>query len=79
MGIAIYPSVSGDSGSPIIHHNTIDANLVGIHRGGTCIFDAASEGQPLINVTDTSLCVVDNYYYKVFSAWENVKEALSLQ
>ncbi len=80
MGIALYPSMTGDSGAPIIRHSDDNSKIVGVHRGGVCIFDSVSENQQRVNVTNTnSICQTDNYYYKVFSAWENVKERLNLR
>ncbi len=87
MGISTYPSQYGDSGAPIIHIANGDVNLVGVHKGVICEFDAISEGQPLIDVTGTSWCIdatdppgsPDIHYYKLFSAWENVKESLSIR
>ncbi|MDE0526666.1 MAG: hypothetical protein OXI27_08765 [Thaumarchaeota archaeon] len=84
MGVATYDSNEGDSGAPIIHHNSSGThNLVGIHLGGVCAFESPSEGQPrTINVTSyTRWCddLNDSYYYKTFSAWENVIKALDVQ
>ncbi len=84
MGIAAFTSVKGDSGGPVIHNKDNDAYLVGSLRGTTCILESPYEGQPKLNVTNTSLCKdtpddPDVTYYKVFSAWENIKEALKLR
>ena len=84
MGVATYDSNNGDSGAPIIHHNSSGFhNLVGIHMGGVCAFESPSEGQPsMINVTSyTRWCddAGDSYYYKTFSAWENVVKLLNLR
>ena len=79
MGVALYPSIGGDSGSPIIHHLNGESKLVGVHQGGICLFSSISEGQTQINVTNNSqFCTGDDYYYKVFSAWENVRQILNL-
>ncbi len=84
MGIALYPSQGGDSGAPIIFQGEQTNSIVGVHKGGLCIFDSIFEGQPFVNVTGTSYCDFDaepknRFYYKTFSAWENVKDALDLQ
>lgn len=84
MGVATYGSNNGDSGAPIIHHNSSGFhNLVGIHMGGVCAFESPSEGQPrMINVSSYARWCDDfndSYYYKTFSAWENVVKLLNLR
>ena len=83
MGIANYDGNNGDSGAPIIYHNTSGTHvLVGLHVGGVCIFSSPSEfTSRTINVNGTEWCdrKNDNHWYKAFSAWENVKQVLDLQ
>ena len=82
MGIASYDSERGDSGASIIHHNASGShNIVGMHMGGVCVFESPSEGQSQINVTSYPVwCdrANDAYYYKTFSAWENIKSDLNI-
>ncbi|ABK77853.1 hypothetical protein CENSYa_1230 [Cenarchaeum symbiosum A] len=81
MGIGIYPSQGGDSGSAIVHHEGDAASIVGVHWGSTCVFDSNFEVPSLIDVrTDLSLCnnISEYYHYKMFSAWENVEDGLNL-
>lgn len=82
MGISTYPSVDGDSGTPIIYHHNGISELVGVHEGVVCILDSPSENQMRIDVTSyPNFCDTDNhiFYYKAFSAWENVKLLLDLR
>ena len=82
MGLSIYPSQIGDSGAPIIYHHNGMSELVGVHEGAVCIFEALSENQSRVDVYDiTSLCgdTPQQHYYKAFSAWENVKTTFGLQ
>ncbi len=82
MGLSTYVSEAGDSGAPIIYHHNGESELVGVHEGTVCIFESISENQPRINVNNTrAFCDYDNesYYYKAFSAWENVKSTLNLR
>jgi hypothetical protein len=89
MGIGNYNSIVGDSGAPVIYHNDNGTNyLVGVHRGSICVFDSELPDIGIINVTkfealcndnDTEDRTDDHYFYKIFSAWENVKIALTLQ
>ncbi|ABK78096.1 hypothetical protein CENSYa_1474 [Cenarchaeum symbiosum A] len=80
MGISEYETQTGDSGSAIVYHGGDTATLVGVHRGSLCMFDAASEGFPQVDVSGSSLCRDDPLYrfYKIFSAWENVEDSLNL-
>lgn len=79
MGMARYPSERGDSGSPIIHHSNGTSKIVGVHSGGICIFESPSENVTLIDISMSRFCTTDQFYYKAFSAWENVKESLDLR
>ena len=81
MGIALYPSQGGDSGAPIVYHNNGESHLVGVHHGGSCYIDPETDAypNPIDVLNNTALCTKDNYYYKAFSAWENVKNQLSLR
>ncbi len=80
MGIALYPGIEGDSGGAIVHHIDGSSKIVGVHQGGACVFESLSEGQPLLTLEDNSVfCSKDQFYYKTFSAWENVKAVLSLR
>ena len=80
MGIAFYPSIRGDSGAAIIHHSNGESKIVGVHKGGACIFESPSEGQTFVEfLPKTTFCTVDNYTFKLFSAWENVKTTLNLR
>ncbi len=80
-GIALYPSIGGDSGAPIIYNDNGTAFLVGVHQGGVCIFETNSNNYRIDIESHLNLCnyATDYYYYKIFSAWELVRETLSLQ
>lgn len=71
MALARYDSTDGDSGAPIIYHNSTGSEIVGSHKGKICKFEPSTVG-----VVDVCNSFPD--YYKVFSAWENVKRALHL-
>ena len=82
IGIATYDSQQGDSGAPIIHHTENDeSKLIGVHHGGVCYFDPKISGhtEPIDVRGKVKWCQENNFYYKVFSAWENVKKQLRLQ
>ena len=92
MGIALYKSQPGDSGAPIIYHNNTTSEIIGVHQGGVCIFDDLSVNQTRIDVTEPikfrdgsniDFCGEyqpnNPYYYRIFSAWENVKSELNLR
>ena len=80
VGIALYPSTNGDSGAPITYNNDGTVEIVGVHHGGVCIFQPSSISDYKIDVSNLdSLCTPGDTYFKAFSAWEFVKETLSLQ
>lgn len=71
MALARYDNADGDSGAPIICHNSTGSEIVGSHKGKICKFEPSPAG-----VVD--VCNSFPAHYKVFSAWENVKHALNL-
>lgn len=71
MIVADYDSESGDSGAPIIYHNSTGHEIVGVHKGIICKFDS-----PLNYQID--VCPTNPSHYTVFSDWQNVKRALNL-
>ncbi len=80
VGIALYPSTNGDSGAPITYNNSGTVHIVGVHQGGVCIFQPVSTPNLKVDVSKyPSYCTPGATHFKVFSAWELVRETLSLQ
>ena len=81
--IANYDSVPGDSGAPIITVDNGINKLVGIHKGGGCMFTAHLDTHDVIHnyAAASSLCgnnLSNSEYFKVFSPWQNVKNVLQI-
>ena len=56
VGIGTYPRQSGDSGAPIIYHDTDTSKLIGVHRGVACTFHLESISEGLDRTTLESDC-----------------------
>ena len=78
-GIALYPSTNGDSGAPITYNNSGTIHIVCVHHGGVYIFQPSPNAYKVDVSNYPNYCTPGATYYKLFSAWEHVRETLSLQ
>ncbi|MDD9809859.1 MAG: HYR domain-containing protein [Thaumarchaeota archaeon] len=77
--IALYSSIKGDSGAPILHVNSDSTRLLGIHvgRADEIVLDSTGEvlhGDPTAR-NDKGVGIPQ---FSIFSTWENVRRDLAL-
>ncbi|MDD9825985.1 MAG: hypothetical protein OXU86_04335 [Thaumarchaeota archaeon] len=77
--IALYSSIEGDSGAPILHVNSDSTRLLGIHvgRADEIVLDSTGEvlhGDPTAR-DDKGRGITQ---FSIFSTWENVRRDLAL-